>query len=135
MFGQADLIPTVLDLAGQPVPEVCQGRSVAGALTGDMDLRDHTAFMEWNGIGDRNLGNPDINLMATLPRRTAITGDRWKLNLCAGDQCELFDLNTDPCEESNLFDDPAHRDRIRDIAAKIRLWQCETGDTASLPEL
>ena len=33
----------------------------------------------------------------------------------------------------NLFDDPAHRDRIRDMAAKIRLWQYETGDEAPLP--
>ena len=89
--------------------------------------------MEWNGIGDRNLGSPEINLMASLPRRTAISGDRWKLSLCAGDQGELFDLNTDPYEETNLFDDPAHRDRIREMAARIRLWQHETGDTAPLP--
>ncbi|MCZ6635954.1 MAG: sulfatase-like hydrolase/transferase [bacterium] len=135
VFGHVDLIPTLLDLAGQPVPEACQGQSVAGALTGEMDLRDHAAFMEWNGIGDRNLGNPRINLMASLPWRAVVTGDRWKLNLCAGDQCELFDLNTDPYEQHNLFDDPAHRDRIRDMAAKIRLWQDETGDTAPLPSL
>ncbi len=51
-----------------------------------------------------------------------VTPDRWKLNLCAGDQCELFDLNSDPYEETNLFNDPAQRDRIRRMAAKIRLW-------------
>ena len=62
-----------------------------------------------------------------------MTADRWKLNLCAGDQCELFDLNSDPHELVNLFDDPTHRDRIRDMAAKIRLWQYETGDDAPLP--
>jgi hypothetical protein len=108
---------------------------LAGALTGERNLKDHVAFMEWNGIGDRNLGNPSINLMATLPWRSVVTGDRWKLNLCAGDQCELFDLNTDPYEENNLFDVPEHRDRIRDMAAKIRLWQHETGDTVPLPSV
>jgi len=135
VFGQADLIPTLLDLADTPIDDQCQGESITDALTGDRDLTEHTAFMEWNGLGDRNLGSPEINLMATLPWRTAITGDRWKLNLCAGDQCELFDLNTDPYEENNLFDLPEHRDRIRDMAAKIRVWQHETNDTAPLPSV
>ena len=71
--------------------------------------------------------------MATLPWRCAVTGDRWKLNLCAGDQCELFDLNNDLYEETNLFDNPTHRDRAREIAARIRLWQHETNDHAPLP--
>ena len=133
VFGHADLVPTLLDLAGQPVPETCQGQSLKGALTGDLDLKDHVTFMEWNGIGDRNLGSPQANLMATLPWRCIVTGNGWKLNLCAGDQSELFDLNTDPHEQNNLFNDGAHRDRIRDLAARIRLWQHETGDNVPLP--
>ena len=55
------------------------------------------------------------------------------LNLCAGDQCELYDLNADPHEMNNLYDDPAHIDRVRDMAARVRIWQHETGDTAPLP--
>ena len=60
--------------------------------------------------------------MATLPWRSIVTSDGWKLNLCAGDQSVLFDLNADPCEQTNHFHDPAHRDRIRELAARIRLW-------------
>ncbi len=56
-------------------------------------------------------------------------------NLCSGDQNELFDLNTDPHEETNLFNDPKHLDRIRDMAARIRIWQNSTGDTVPLPDL
>ena len=62
-----------------------------------------------------------------------ITPDRWKLNLCATDRCELYDLNTDPHELTNLYDAPEHRDRVRDMAARIRIWQDATGDTAALP--
>ena len=116
-----------------PLPDALQGRSLAGALTGDLDLREHSAFMEWNGVGDRDLGNPVTNLMATVPWRSIVTGDGWKLNLCAGDQSELFDLNADPYEQTNRFDDPVHRDRVRELAARIRLWQVETGDDAPLP--
>ncbi|TDJ25072.1 MAG: hypothetical protein E2O58_04240 [Gammaproteobacteria bacterium] len=58
---------------------------------------------------------------------------RWKLNLCAGDRCELFNLETDPYEQTNLFDDSAQRDRISDLAARIGSWQHRTGDEAPLP--
>jgi arylsulfatase len=133
VLGHVDLVSTLLDLAGVTRPDTLQGRSLAGALTGDLDLRQHSAFMEWNGVGDRDLGNPVTNRMATVPWRSIVTGDRWKLNLCAGDQSELFDLNADPWEQTNRFDDPAHRDRIRELAARIRLWQVETGDDAPLP--
>ena len=133
VFGQADLVPTLLDLAGQPVPSAVEGQSLTAALTGELDLRDHVAFMEWNGVGDRNLGNPVTNRLATLPWRSIVTGDGWKLNLCAKDQCELFDLNSDPAEQTNLFEESARRERIRALTARIRQWQQETGDDAPLP--
>ncbi|HCL27300.1 MAG TPA: hypothetical protein DIC52_02555, partial [Candidatus Latescibacteria bacterium] len=74
-----------------------------------------------------------LNWMNTAPWRSVVTSDRWKLTLCAVDQGELFDLNTDPAETTNLFDRPEHRDRVRWMAARLRLWQEEVGDTAPLP--
>ena len=74
-----------------------------------------------------------INVLGTQPWRSVVTPDRWKLNLCLNDQCELFNLNVDPYEETNLFDDPAQRDRIRIMAAKIRMWQSDVNDDAPLP--
>ncbi len=44
-----------------------------------------------------------------------------------------FDLNTDPAETTNLFDRPGQRDRVRWMAARLRLWQETVGDTAPLP--
>ena len=132
-IGHIDLVPTLLDLMGQPVPEHLQGTSRVPVLEDRETLDDNDVFIQWNGLGDRNLGSQQINLIATLPYRAIVTADRWKLNLCAGDQCELFDLNSDPHELTNLFDEPVHRDRIRKMAAKIRLWQRETGDDAPLP--
>ena len=89
--------------------------------------------MQWNGRGDRDLGTPTINEMIALPRRTIVSGDRWKLNLCEGDDGELFDLTADPHELTNLFSDPAQSERVRAMAARLRAWQEETTDTASLP--
>ena len=130
---QIDLVPTLLDLLDQPVPDHLQGASLAPVLRGEATLDDNDVFLQWNGMGDRNLGSPLINRMVSLPWRSVITADRWKLNLCAGDQCELYDLNTDPFELHNLFDEPAQRDRIREMAARIRIWQDQTGDHAPIP--
>ena len=134
--GHVDLVPTLLDLLGEPVPGHLQGRSVAPVLRGERTLEGNDVFIQWNGLSpemsDRDLGSPAINRMLTLPWR-ALVSDGWKLNLCAGDQCELYDLESDPYEMSNLFDDPSQRDRVRDLAARIRAWQITTGDNAPLP--
>ena len=130
-----DLVPTLLDVCGtgtNAAPDL-QGQSLAPVIHGDTDLSDNDVFVQWNGMGDRNLGTAEINRMASMPWRTVITPDRWKLNLCATDRCELYDLNTDPHELTNLYDAPEHRDRVRDMAARIRIWQDATGDDAALP--
>lgn len=130
-----DLVPTLLDVSGtgtDAAPDL-QGNSLAPVIHGNADLSDNDVFVQWNGMGDRNLGTPEINRMASMPWRTVITPDRWKLNLCATDRCELYDLNADPHEMTNLFDAPKHRDRVRDMAARIRIWQDTTADNAPLP--
>ena len=135
---QVDLVPTLLDALGEPLPGHLEGRSLVPVLDSESTLDGNDVFMEWNGISpnlrDRFLGSDTINRMLALPYRSVVS-DRWKLNLCAGDQGELFDLRSDPYEESNLFDDPAHSDRVLDMAARIRMWQFETGDTAPLPSV
>jgi arylsulfatase len=131
--GQVDLVPTLLDLSGSEIPDHIEGKSLRSVLRGEEDLSDNDVFIQWNGMGDRNLGSPDINRMVSIPWRGVVTGDRWKLNLSPGDQCELYDLNSDPAELNNLFNKPEHKDRIRQMAARIRIWQDETGDDMPLP--
>ena len=144
-FSQIDFVPTLLDLLGQPVPTHLPGGSRADVLRGTADLGDNDVFIQHNGMGDRDLTSAasshamapervrQLNWLKTVPWRSVVTSDRWKLTLCAADQGELFDLSTDPSETTNLFDRPEHRDRVRWMAARLRLWQEEVGDTAPLP--
>jgi arylsulfatase A-like enzyme len=128
-----DMMPTLLELAGAPAPRNIHGTSQAAVLRGDGDLGENDVFVEWNGFGDRNLGNPSINRMVSVPWRSVISPDRFQLNLSPGDQCELYDLTNDPHEMKNLFNEPEHRDRVREMAASIRMWQMATGDDMVLP--
>ena len=137
-FSHIDLVPTLLDLLGESIPDHLHGRSRRAVLEGTETLEDNDAIVEWNGVRpghfDRGMATPEIDRMNHSMWRS-IVSRRWKLNLCPGDQCELFDLNTDPYEETNLFNDPAQKDRIRDMTARIRMWQHRTGDTALLPNV
>ncbi|MBS19925.1 MAG: hypothetical protein CL733_02725 [Chloroflexi bacterium] len=132
-FSQIDLVPTLMDLMNCKVPEELHGTSRKTNLATKTDLTGNDVFMQHNGIEDRDLGNPMINLLNTRPWRSIVTEDRWKLNLCASDQCELFDLNNDPYEQTNLFNDPNNKDRIRIMTAKILEWQKSVDDSAAIP--
>ena len=68
------------------------------------------------------------------PLRTVIAADRWKLNIYGQGQGELYDLNTDPHELENLYHRSAHRDRVCELAGRIRTWQQVSGDEAALPD-
>ena len=135
--GHIDLVPTMLDLLDNPVPGHLQGKSLVPVLRGEQTLDGNDVFIQWNGVSDiddRHLGSELINLRNTQPWRT-IVRDGWKLSLCATDQCELFDLVNDPYEQTNLFNDPAQRERVKNLAARVRLWQHKNGDTAPLPSV
>ena len=132
-IGHIDLVPTLLDLIGQPIPEHLQGESKVPVLLGEKTLENNDVFIQWNGRGDRDLGSEVINEMISLPRRTIVSGDRWKLNLCEGDNTELFDLTSDPHEITNLFDDPQQMERVRSMSGRLKAWQQKTGDIEPLP--
>jgi arylsulfatase A-like enzyme len=131
-----DLVPTLLELLDHDRPEYLQGTSRLPLLTGPATNTDNDVFLEWNGkspgLVDRTVASPEIARLNALPWRSVVS-DRWKLNLCVGDRCELFNLQRDPFEETNLFNDPSQADRIGKLAARIRRWQHRTGDTAPLP--
>ncbi len=131
-----DLVPTLLDLMGESIPEHLQGESRVSVLNGEATLFENDVFIQWNrNDGHPRPGEAEVNPAMSTPWRSVISADRWKLSLSAHDQCELYDLNTDPCETVNYFDDPECQDRIQDLADRIRQWQMQTDDRVPLPEV
>ena len=133
-FGHVDIVPTLLDILGIEIPDHLQGSTVLGDILKGSDLHAKDVFMQWHGgLPTVNLGDDTVNSMSQIEWRSVVSGDRWKLNLSRGDQCELFDLNSDPFEKVNLFDSDDQKDRIREMTARIRGWQIATGDNLVLP--
>lgn len=135
-ISQIDLVPTLLDLLGEPVPGGLQGISRANVLRGRDTLAANDLFFEWNGTDSwesaaRSLAVSDGEWQQLHGPWRSVISEGWKLNLSPVDRCELYDLNRDPCEQVNLFGDPGQQDRIADLAGRIRRWQEEMGDIVS----
>ena len=122
IVSQIDLVPTVLDLMGQPVGEHLPGNSRAGVLRGEEDLADNDVVIEWNSREGHEEG-----------ARTLVSRDGWKMSIYGQGPNELFDMNTDPREFENLYNMPEQRDRISDFINRMRQWQTATGDDFPLP--
>ena len=146
---QIDLVPTLLDLMGQPIPDHLQGKSLKPLLEKPGDVaHEEDVFIEWNGpnngFGDvlGKVSSPEwmaslatkeqIEQVTTDPVRTVITPDGWKFNYSPLGEHELYNLKHDPLETRNLATEPEHQPRMQELTARIRRWQEETGDKVNL---
>ncbi len=109
-----DLAPTFLDLAGLPVPDTMQGRSLAPLLRGESpaDWRTSIYYRYYHSPGHHNTA-------AHLGVRTATHKliHYWKKNAY-----ELFDLSSDPTEQNNLLstEDAAKKPGVAKAFAELK---------------
>lgn len=97
-----DIAPTLLELAGEPVPLHMQGRSLLPLLSGQADPSHHRPAVRCEYYNA--LALPDSSY-ATMLRDA-----RYKLVVYHGHGLgELYDLQADPHEFVNLWDDPEHQ--------------------------
>lgn len=105
-----DIVPTLLELNGLPVPETMHGRSLLPILTGQADPGHHRDFVrcEYYEVleGPRSY--------ATMLR----TREYKLVNYHGHEHGELFDLKKDPHEFENQWDNPAYASVRFDLMKK-----------------
>jgi arylsulfatase A-like enzyme len=102
-----DIAPTLMELAGRPVPERMQGRSLLPLLRGKADPHRHREFVRCEFYD--TLKPKSYNARATWG--TMFRNDRFKLCVYHGHKHgELYDMEADPNEHVNLWDSPDHAD-------------------------
>jgi arylsulfatase A-like enzyme len=88
LVGLADVMPTLLDLCGLPVPDSCEGLSMVGAPRRDV-------------LYGESLVGPKATRM--------VLDGRYKLIWYqAGNRVQLFDVAEDPREQRDLSEDAGH---------------------------
>jgi arylsulfatase A-like enzyme len=121
-----DLAPTFLDLAGLPVPESMQGKSLAPLLRGEApaDWRQTVYYRYYHDPGHHN----------TRAHYGVRTATHKLIHYWKKDAWELFDLVKDPTEQHNLLFDPAEAAKpevakvFAALKAEITRLQREFGD-------
>jgi N-acetylglucosamine-6-sulfatase len=113
MVQNIDVAPTLLDLAGVPMPASpkMDGRSFLPLLKGEKPAwRDHILYeyhWEWN--------------FPATPTVLAIRTDRYKYVYYHGvwDKNGFYDLQTDPHERHNLINVPAFQEQIGELRTQL----------------
>ncbi len=159
-----DIVPTVLEACGLPVPENLPGASVLPLCRGENPQWRDVVFTEHTSHGPHQY----------FPRRTAFDGRYlliWILEggarknpfpegdvrsrvimelvqekldgsdltgamirAMAPPEFELIDLQNDPAELRNLADNPEYASTLERLKKQILGWQEKTGDPLRLPE-
>lgn len=115
---QVDVLPTVLDLVGVPVPPAIQGRSVLDAL-GGATADDRPIYFE----------ALDANLTRNWAPLTGVVSGEWKyVDLPVA---ELYDLARDPGETGNLA--AGETARLRTLQRQLEDLRARVTDRAAAP--
>ena len=103
-----DLMPSILEAAGLPVPEGLQGRSFLKLARGQDS--------NWKGTCYSEL------------RSGMFLNGQWKFidnSLDGTGVKELYDLRNDPKEERNLAGESRQRERVRESGERLNSWRAD----------
>ncbi|MFM7183134.1 MAG: sulfatase [Verrucomicrobiales bacterium] len=158
-----DILPTILDAVGLPVPAQVQGRSLRGVaggdntgwrttLAGEFHQHGESPFFPRRSLRDsryhviHNLlaGKLTLNIGvdgATAPQVAASAAykdtpaQQAMARAANPPEWELYDLQSDPGEFQNLADDPAHAGTLKRMQGLLLEWRKETQDSFLDPAL
>jgi arylsulfatase A-like enzyme len=128
-----DLVPTLLDLLGEPKHPQCAGKSLL-PLIHEESLPQGSVFIEWAPNRTKIKKGTSLAPRRMIKRavdestRAVVSSDGWKLCLRDKDLNELYNLKDDPLETRNLYSDRQSASVISRCAAEIHRWQESTND-------
>lgn len=111
MVLNVDIAPTILDLAGIPIPETMDGKSIKPLLEGkETEWRKDFLYEYY-----------EYPAVHSVRKNRGVRTERWKYIHYFEDpeEFELFDLQSDPQEMNNLVNDPEYKDIIEQLKTRM----------------
>jgi N-sulfoglucosamine sulfohydrolase len=143
MVSHVDLVPTLLEALGLPVPEKLHGRSYWSLLQGGsyqprdhvfMEKTFHTAYEPMRGIRTARyklIVNLEVDIAINVPtdiQHSPIYPAMMDDITRHRPHIELYDLESDPLEKHNLAGLPRAAETERDLKQALLKWMRETDD-------
>ena len=143
IISSVDVAPTLLEAVGASVPEMIQGRSFLGLLTGGAYEPRLSLFAEKNYHDSydpircvrtgrlkylRNFERRRKIVLASDQKRSSAAREMWPWAQQARDPEELYDLESDPYEMVNLSGEEDMKAVLEDLRGQLDRWMEETGD-------
>ncbi len=128
-----DVMPTVLDIMGQDIPEVVQGRSLYPAMKDPRrEGRDFViSTIPFANPGDRVRSVDNVSRPLTSGLVTTVTGGGWSLLFSVEPgYSELYHLPTDPQQQNNVIHQ--NRDVAKDLHQSLLGFMRENNVASSL---
>ncbi len=113
-----DVVPTVLEYCGQPIPDSVQGRSLVNLLGGKTDRHRDRVFVEYAQNDEVMVRDQRWKLVFIRNKRRRTDGYDSERPL-EGHTLKLFDLASDPGEFTNLAGRPEHRERVEEYVGHL----------------
>jgi len=124
LISNFDFYGTIAALAGQPIPDHCDGVDLFPYLKGEQTADAHK-YLFWlnNEPGD-----------AVRRHLIAVRWKNWRLyKKYDKDRWKLFDLRSDPREETDIAAN--HPDVVNQLAAKHGAWKKTLAPLGTIPEI
>ena len=117
-----DFAPTILQLAGAPIPEEIQGKSLVPLF------EEHPGTPWRSSVYYHYYEYP--HGWHAVKKHYGVRTDRYKLIHFYGDvdAWELYDLQRDPHEMVNLYEDAAHREIVDHLKRELQRLRVQLGD-------
>lgn len=144
----ADLMPTMCEVMGAPIPHGVQGRSLLPLLRGEtypeVEFRSIYAEAGLGGLyyeredkippsiaGKKGQGFDELNMVTQSGNQKMVRMDKWKLVFDMMGYGQFYDLDRDPLELDNLFGRPEVAADQAMMMAELLMWTIRNED--SLP--
>lgn len=120
-----DIAPTLLELAGVPIPNALQGRSLVTLARGEKPE-------DWR----RDFWIEHLMMEPSIRKHEGVRNAQYRYSRYFEAQPvleELYDLQRDPLETVNLVNNPSHQDPLRRMRARTDELRTQYGGEFSAP--
>jgi arylsulfatase A-like enzyme len=149
-----DIMPTICDMLGVPIPDGVQGRSLWPLLTGKpypqaefesviaqqgfgglhfTSLEEYSPYTQDGNLSKERNEFDELNTWSQSGTLRLLRKGDWKLIFDMQGEGQLYDLKKDPAEINNLFGQQQYIQKQTELLQEMMAWELRMQDPLPMP--